>query len=610
MRMNEYEAQQGSSAGRLQSDLNAVRSAVEESLSETYRMKVEPGQREDAERQRRAANDAVLAGIAAFEADLKAIAASEVQQDQETNAAGLPAGAVDQREGELLAQLHEAFPEFKANAEKFTALSDTASSAEGEFVQRVFEPEVNQRLNNAVQELATSTDEQAQENRRNIGLALRSSYRWTIVVVLFGLTLSFALAVLVSRSVIGPIREMSEAAYQLGQGKMETRIRIHTKDELGQLATSFNRMVDDLSKLMREGGQTQEELSRANEKLTQSMGELESRNREAAILNEMADLLQSCFSSAEASQVIAASARKLFPECSGGLLVFSASRNVLEATTTWGSSFAAGQVFGPNDCWALRRGRMHHSIGGEASVRCAHFVEDSRRPSLCTPLIAHGDTLGILCLVADAGEATSISDVTAQLAASVAEQAGLAFANLKLREKLRFQSVRDPLTGLHNRRYLDESLEREVPNAIRKKRSLGIIMLDVDHFKRFNDTFGHDAGDTVLKELGDYLAKFIRRGDLACRYGGEEFTLVLPEASLEDTRRRAEELRSSFPHLSITHKDTVLGKVTLSLGVAALPDHGATAESVLTAADRALMQAKTEGRDRVVVAEHAAGQSV
>jgi diguanylate cyclase (GGDEF)-like protein len=228
--------------------------------------------------------------------------------------------------------------------------------------------------------------------------------------------------------------------------------------------------------------------------------------------------------------------------------------------------------------------------------------------------MAHGETLGILSPVTEPngseGPQTSISEFNARLAVSVAEQAARSFANLKLREKLRYQSVRDPLTGLFNRRYLDESLERELPNAIRKNRSLGVIMLDVDRFKKFNDMFGHDAGDAVLRELGDFLAKFTRRGDLACRYGGEEFTLILPESSLEDTRRRAEELRISFQQLSIKHRDIVLGKVTLSLGVAALPDHGTTAADLLAAADGALLRAKVEGRDRVLIAEVSRNRSI
>jgi diguanylate cyclase (GGDEF)-like protein len=365
---------------------------------------------------------------------------------------------------------------------------------------------------------------------------------------------------------------------------------------------------------MKEHGQAQDELSGAHERLKNSMGELESRNWEAGTLGEMADLLQSCFTLEEASGVIASSAQKLFHGFSGALLVFSASRNVLEATTTWGPSSPAERVFSPNDCWALRRGRLHHSAGDNGAVRCSHFGADSRLPSLCTPLMAHGETLGILSLVTEPngseGPQTSISEFNAKLAVSVAEQAALSFANLKLREKLRYQSVRDPLTGLFNRRYLDESLERELPNAIRKNRSLGVIMLDVDRFKKFNDMFGHDAGDAVLRELGDHLAKFIRRGDLACRYGGEEFTLILPESSLEDTRRRAEELRISFQQLSIKHRDIVLGKVTRSLKVAALPDHGTTAADLLAAADGVLLRAKEEGRDRVLIAEVSPNRSI
>ena len=511
-------------------------------------------------------------------------------------------------------ELRESLPDLKSNAEKFAKLSDSSSPAEGEFVQEVFEPEVGEKLGRIIQELAKGTDQGAEEDRRNIELALRHSYKESILVVLLGVAVSAVLAAVISRAVIGPIQKLRDAAHQLGQGKMDTRISIRSKDELGELAGSFNLMADDLTKLMKDRGRAQDELSVAHEKLKGSMGELESRNREAKTLSEMADLLQSCFTLEEASSVIASSAQKLFHGFSGALLVFSASRNVLEATTTWGPSSPAERVFSPNDCWALRRGRLHHSASDNAAVRCSHFGAGSRLPSLCTPLMAHGETLGILSLVTEpngsAGPHTSISEFNVKLSVSVAEQAALSFANLKLREKLRYQSVRDPLTGLFNRRYLDESLEREVPNAIRKKRSLGIIVLDVDRFKKFNDMFGHDAGDAVLRELGDYLAKFIRRGDLACRYGGEEFTMILPESSLDDTRRRAEELRTSFQQLSIKHRDIVLGKVTLSLGVAALPDHGTTPAELLAAADGALLRAKEQGRDRVLIAEVSPNRSV
>ena len=345
------------------------------------------------------------------------------------------------------------------------------------------------------------------------------------------------------------------------------------------------------------------------EALKRSVAELQERTAQATLLNEMGGLLQSCEGSTEAIAVVTEFGARLFPSATlGALFVFKSSRNVLEVEGKWGTTESSTHLFPPDSCWGLRRGQPHWS-GFDGKIVCGH-IKGGLFLDLCVPMMARGETLGILHLRYDRdpsiGAAVSL-DTWQQsqklLAVSVATQTALSLASLRLRESLRDQSIRDPLTGLFNRRYLDESLERELPNAIRKGRSLGIIMLDVDRFKKFNDMFGHDAGDTVLRELGDYLAKFIRRGDIACRYGGEEFTLVLPESSLEDTRRRAEELRTSFQQLSLKHRDIVLGKVTLSLGVAAAPNHGKNPAQLLAAADAALLRAKAAGRDRVLIAE-------
>ncbi|HEV2176937.1 MAG TPA: diguanylate cyclase [Terriglobia bacterium] len=181
---------------------------------------------------------------------------------------------------------------------------------------------------------------------------------------------------------------------------------------------------------------------------------------------------------------------------------------------------------------------------------------------------------------------------------------------ISAREELRAQAIRDPLTGLFNRRYMEESLGRELHRALRNQQSLGVIMLDLDHFKRFNDAAGHAAGDALLKELGSLLQFRTRKEDIACRYGGEEFTVILPGMPLDLARSRAEELRAAMKDARIEHRGQSLGPVTLSVGVAAAPDHGATAEEILQAADEALYQAKAEGRDRVVVSSHAAPPSV
>jgi diguanylate cyclase (GGDEF)-like protein len=185
---------------------------------------------------------------------------------------------------------------------------------------------------------------------------------------------------------------------------------------------------------------------------------------------------------------------------------------------------------------------------------------------------------------------------------TVAGQIGLALGNLKLSEALRVQSMRDVLTGLFNRRYMEESLERELRRAVREQGPLGVIMLDVDHFKRLNDTSGHDAGDMILRALGHCMQEITRGYDIACRYGGEEFTLILPNAPLSVAVERAEQLREKFKHLDVEHQGHSLAPGTLSLGVAGFPEHGSSMEHILRAADVALYRAKNEGRDRVVIA--------
>jgi diguanylate cyclase (GGDEF)-like protein len=195
----------------------------------------------------------------------------------------------------------------------------------------------------------------------------------------------------------------------------------------------------------------------------------------------------------------------------------------------------------------------------------------------------------------------SSGEAERQLAGVLAKQVALALGNLKLKESLKNQSICDPLTGLFNRRYMEESLEREFSRANRNKNSLAIIMMDLDHFKRFNDTFGHQAGDTLLRAFGDLLKRNTRGQDIACRYGGEEFALVLTDSNLDGALKRAEILRQQVKQMSVEYAGQLLGAVSISMGVAIFPDHGITMADVLRASDQALYSAKREGRDRVSV---------
>jgi diguanylate cyclase (GGDEF)-like protein len=188
-----------------------------------------------------------------------------------------------------------------------------------------------------------------------------------------------------------------------------------------------------------------------------------------------------------------------------------------------------------------------------------------------------------------------------RLASTVAEHVALALANLRLHDTLRSQSIRDPLTGLFNRRYMEESLQREIRRAARARQPVGIIMVDIDRFKDLNDQHGHEAGDTLLRAVGAILERSVRAEDIACRYGGEEFTLILPEASLVEASQRAEYIRQAIGHLSVQHERQHLDQVTVSAGVAMYPEHGPTGDIVLRAADAALYQAKARGRNRTVI---------
>jgi diguanylate cyclase (GGDEF)-like protein len=221
--------------------------------------------------------------------------------------------------------------------------------------------------------------------------------------------------------------------------------------------------------------------------------------------------------------------------------------------------------------------------------------------------MAHGEALGILHLQPSADPLRQLdptgprAEADRKLAEVLAEQIGLALGNLKLRETLRSQSIRDPLTSLFNRRYLEESLEREISRANRDRSSVAIIMLDIDHFKDFNDTYGHQAGDAALRTLGEYLKKATRGQDIVCRYGGEEFALVFSGSNLQGALERGEALRDGVKRLQVQYASQLLGSITVSMGLSLFPDHGTTIAEVLRGADQALYCAKRDGRDQICV---------
>jgi diguanylate cyclase (GGDEF)-like protein/PAS domain S-box-containing protein len=350
-----------------------------------------------------------------------------------------------------------------------------------------------------------------------------------------------------------------------------------------------------------EDRRSRDALRGAHDDLAHSVAELERRNIEVTLLNEMGDLLQSCVDLDEVSKVIRKYVRQLFPGQSGAVSVIAPSRNLLEMVATWGEIPGEG-AFGPQDCWALRRGRVHRVDDEADELICPHVGAAPPGGYVCVPMMAQSETLGLLHLRAGPAEDLGYGisgDARQRLAVPVAEHLSLALANFNLRESLRNQSIRDPLTGLFNRRYMDEPLQRELSRASRNHSSVAVLAIDVDHFKAFNDAYGHPVGDALLTSLGALLNARIRSEDIACRSGGEEFNLILPDCGPEDAVARAHELRAAVKGVGVGVRGRSYGGVTISVGVAAFPGNGADSGSLLREADAALYRAKSEGRDRV-----------
>ena len=337
--------------------------------------------------------------------------------------------------------------------------------------------------------------------------------------------------------------------------------------------------------------------------LQQSKGEIE-------LISRLSDSLHSAISREESYLIIGAFARKILHGTSGCLYMYANSRDQLNLTTHWGDTNEASVVahFPAEQCWALRRGRTYQGSTTEEHVNCAHVQEDRRHSYMCVPVTARGQTIGMLYVELQELDPALAFASTFRLAANFADQISLALSNIELRERLENMAIRDSLTGLFNRRFMDEMLKREIARTTRLRSNLSVLMIDVDHFKKLNDTFGHSAGDEVLKNLAAYLTQSLRQSDVACRYGGEELLIIIPDCGLAEATEKADKIRAGIKQLSLRAAGTELPPITVSIGVSSFPTSTTVAAEILPLADGALYRAKRAGRDRVFVAEDPANE--
>ena len=294
---------------------------------------------------------------------------------------------------------------------------------------------------------------------------------------------------------------------------------------------------------------------------------------------------------------------RLVPGSAGVLYRVDAGRGSARQSTRWGHPEGVMDELETSDCVAVRQGQPRCVSDSAQELNCRHFTTPPLSYA-CLPLVSLGELLGLLYVQQASTDRAGGFDPNAAAVTlrSAAEHISLAIANLATREALREQATRDKLTGLYNRHYLSARFDQELPRARRDRACVAVVLLDIDHFKRFNDTFGHAAGDHVLRELGAVLRHAARASDVPCRYGGEEFILFMPGASREIAAERAEDVRVAVKAMQLEWEGQSVGTVTVSAGVAAFPEDGDAAEALLRAADQALYRAKELGRDRVVLA--------
>lgn len=419
-------------------------------------------------------------------------------------------------------------------------------------------------------------------------------------VPVMAMLIALALAV-IARTIRRPVLALVDAMEALDATNTAPRLDEHSmgSHEFRRIARGYNAMADRLQSALALQAGSEERLQAVNIQLQERSTALEARSQVIERLGSMAHRMQAARTDEELAEVVSRFLPQILPGVSGAVYAHNNSRNLLVRVAAWGEPFDAADRFGPEECWGLRLGQSHSVAASATDVVCRHA--EGRGSYHCEPLLAGGEVIGLLYL-----DSALNPELQFRLKA-VAEDVSSALVNHQLQRNLREQTIRDPLTGLFNRRYLEESLKTEIARSLRSQAPLTVVMCDVDHFKRFNDEHGHDAGDHVLKAVAEEMQAHFRDGDVVCRFGGEEFTIIAPGATPEALSGRIERLRLAIATLRLRMGPKVLGPVSMSFGLASLADGmSSDGSSLLQVADEALYRAKREGRNRAVIAERLA----
>ena len=439
-----------------------------------------------------------------------------------------------------------------------------------------------------------STRQDAAVQRLESGKRLAILGAIAVALVVVG---SFALLV---RAIRRPLATMMRAMTALGSGEQDARIDTAMGSrEFTRLAVGYNAMADRLRGAVADQGTSERQLQIVNTELEQNTKSLRERGEVIELLGGMAHRMQAARTDDELAQIIRVFVPQVLPDIPGALYAHNNSRNCLAPVASWGGITVPIEGFAPERCWALRRGQSHSVEDPSREIVCGHVAENEVYH--CEPLLAGGEVIGVLYLQGRIGAENRFRMNV------LTENIASALVNHRLQRSLREQTIRDPLTSLFNRRYMEETLKLEIARSSRAGTPLSLVMCDIDHFKRFNDEFGHDAGDSVLQMVAAEMRSRFRDGDVICRFGGEEFTIIAPGTTAEALAGRVETVRRAIAELAVRHGNRTLGSTSMSFGIATWSDamdrDGAT---LIQAADMALYQSKRDGRNRATISMLAA----
>ncbi|MGF1933341.1 MAG: diguanylate cyclase [Nostoc sp. ChiQUE02] len=341
--------------------------------------------------------------------------------------------------------------------------------------------------------------------------------------------------------------------------------------------------------------EAQRSLTDLNRQLEEKALELEAKKRELIYLSDMADMLYSCESEDEVYQVVALTCSKLFPNMSGSIYIISNSKNYVQMNSIWGDERTSKEIFSQSECWALRRGKLNLLSPRNFGLMCSHLIQPVIGTHLCVPFFGQGEIVGVLHIYT----LEEICPEDQQITEIIARTLGIALNNLSIKQRLTYDNLRDGMTQLFNQNYMQSITEQRLAEAERLGQPLSVIFLDIDNFKSYNTRYGHVTANIVLQGLAKLLLKSIRSFDIPCRWGGEEFVIVMPNMTLETLRKRVEQLRIDIEQMQLKDGDRILENITASFGIA-VSEPGITVKDFLDRANQAMLEAKRTGKNRVM----------